>query len=531
MKRWIFCVLVVGVLGQLSVGGPLLEAPDTHAVLAARGAAGTDAGDAGGDAPWPMFCHDSQRTGRSPHDTSGTWGYEVWRCPIDSGGHASPAIGPDDTLYVGSIDWNIYAVNPDGTVKWMIHTNGMVTSSPAIGHDGTLYIGSWDGNLYAVYPNGTLRWTKRLDGSVHASPAIASDGTVYVGTLAGFDGGGTLYALAPDGSIRWTYHIGSDMFSSPALGHDGTVYVGSNNRRLHAVHPNGTLSWTFKTEGGVQSTPTVAEDGTVYVGSGDRHLYAVHPNGTLQWRYQTDGAIDDSSPVIAPDGTIYVGSTSGCLHAVHPTGTRRWVYDTGGEIIASPAVDVNGIVYVSNMDARVVAVNPDGTERWTHILQSSEPYDYRHSRSSPSIAPDGTIYLCSWMTSEYDAPGYLHAIRAGFAKDVEVTRPRDGYLYLLDREIMPTRYTDTRIIGTVTVEASVVSRENVTGVAFYVDNERRYTDTTYPYRWEWNTWHEGTRYREHIWVTKPLAAKVSYNDGDVIATKCNHFVKVFSLFK
>ncbi|MFW6047918.1 MAG: PKD domain-containing protein, partial [Candidatus Natronoplasma sp.] len=64
---------------------------------------------------------------------------------------SSPAIGSDGTIYIGSWDNNLYAVNPeDGTEKWNLSTGFCVESSPAIGSDGTIYIGSYDNNLYAI---------------------------------------------------------------------------------------------------------------------------------------------------------------------------------------------------------------------------------------------------------------------------------------------------------------------------------------------------------------------------------------------
>ena len=67
--------------------------------------------------------------------------------------HDSPAIGADGTIYVGSIDKKLHAINPDGTPKWAYTTSYFVYSSPAIGADGTVYVGSNDGNFYAIYGN------------------------------------------------------------------------------------------------------------------------------------------------------------------------------------------------------------------------------------------------------------------------------------------------------------------------------------------------------------------------------------------
>ena len=65
--------------------------------------------------------------------------------------YSSPPIGSDGTVYVGSDDNKLYAINGKSGVKlWEFETGGFVFSSPAIGSDGTVYVGSGDGKLYAI---------------------------------------------------------------------------------------------------------------------------------------------------------------------------------------------------------------------------------------------------------------------------------------------------------------------------------------------------------------------------------------------
>jgi outer membrane protein assembly factor BamB len=51
---------------------------------------------------------------------------------------------------VGSGDSYLYAINPDGTLKWKYLTGSAMESSPAIASDGTIYVGSGDNYLYAI---------------------------------------------------------------------------------------------------------------------------------------------------------------------------------------------------------------------------------------------------------------------------------------------------------------------------------------------------------------------------------------------
>jgi eukaryotic-like serine/threonine-protein kinase len=104
-----------------------------------------------------------------------------------------------------------------------------VTSSPAIGSDGTVYIGSKDNKLYAINgKTGVKLWEFE---TAQQSPAIGSDGTVYVG--GGREGGKKLYAINGKTGVKlWEFETGGTVYSSPAIGPDGTVYVGSWDKKL-----------------------------------------------------------------------------------------------------------------------------------------------------------------------------------------------------------------------------------------------------------------------------------------------------------
>ena len=82
------------------------------------------------------------------------WRYRVEEWEVRS----SPAIGSDGTIYFGSDDGYLYALDRSGALEWRYETGLPVRSSPAIGADGTIYFGSDDGYLYALDRNGALNW-------------------------------------------------------------------------------------------------------------------------------------------------------------------------------------------------------------------------------------------------------------------------------------------------------------------------------------------------------------------------------------
>jgi outer membrane protein assembly factor BamB len=255
---------------------------------------------------------------------------------------SAPAIGSDDTVYFGSLDGKLYALNPDGTPKagsWPFagDTGDRIQNgSPAIGSDGTLYIGarhynditsSASGNFYAVNPDGTEKWHySYADGIFFSSPAVGVDGSVYIGA-GGSPAveGNRVFAFNPsDGSVKWIFVTNGQVFSSPAIGADGAVYVGCSregragfeaNGALYALNPDdGTLRWMLDVGvASVRSSPALGADGTVYAAASDGSgtattFYAVSSNGTVKWSYALPPAYSYSSPAIGADGTVYTGA-------------------------------------------------------------------------------------------------------------------------------------------------------------------------------------------------------------------------------
>jgi outer membrane protein assembly factor BamB len=355
------------------------------------------------DSAWPMKCHDNRHTSQSPYSTADNPGTEKWRFHFSGWLEDTPVIDNDGVIYCKGayeyLDRYIFAINPDGTEKWKFKTDGLILgASPAIAEDGTIFFCSWDSNLYAMYPNGTLKWKCGIGSNIASSPAIANDGTIYLGQMSP---GYSIVAVNPNGTIKWKYKTGSWISSDPAIGDDGTIYIGSSDFYFYAMWPNGTLRWRFKTGDYIKGPPSIADNGIIYIGSFDEHLYALLPNGTMIWKCKIRQGTE-TNPSIADDGTIYVGSPDGHLYAIYPNGTLKWSFKVIGNIHqSSPAISADGTIYFGTDDSGYIyAVNHDGTEKWKKKIAKN------WVESSPSIAEDGTIYI----GSSYDMGiGYLHA--------------------------------------------------------------------------------------------------------------------------
>lgn len=237
-----------------------------------------------------------------------------------------PVIGHDGTLYLcvrfhlgpGDI-WTgkIYALDPvNGTERWSTDQLYDGYLGPlSVGPDGTIYAGMDDHNaendgLYAIDPNGVLKWVFKAEGEIESPAAIGQDGTIYVGA-------NKLFAIYPNGTEKWSYSGSGDWFCGIAIGTDETIYSGSGDHRLYAVYPNGTLKWSFVCDGPVEDAPAVGYDGIIYKGCDDGQgtIYAINMDGTLRWSFPS-GSQDVSSAAIAPDGTVYFGTDGDTQNSV-----------------------------------------------------------------------------------------------------------------------------------------------------------------------------------------------------------------------
>ena len=244
---------------------------------------------------------------------------------------SSPALGVDGTIYVGAISnfFNaLFSLRPDGSTNWIFNLGPVsITlagsaqfSSPSIGPDGTLYVGSMDSHVYSISPQGRTNWMFAMSNVTYSSAAIANDGTIYIGS-----DDGNLYALYRSGSRKWNFETGSYVESSPAVSADGTVYIGGFDGFFRAFDANGHGKWA-QTPGGISASPAICADGSVLVASYGNGLSAYSPSGKILWSLPASAGQMFSSPVVASNGTIYitVGTKLYSLQGTNALGNEPW---------------------------------------------------------------------------------------------------------------------------------------------------------------------------------------------------------------
>ena len=375
------------------------------------------------NSPWPVFNGNNRHTGVSKFNIGKDKKELLWSYKTGGAVESSPTIGADGTIYIGSHDGFLYALNRDGTLKWKFevakpvyderwNVSKAIMATPAIDKNGRVYINGSSNYLHAINPDGKEKWRFfiKWNNDFWNGPNIGNDGTIFIGTARNEGTAGNpagLYAISPDGKEKWRYPEPSGVTVVPAIGSDGTVYFGAaevstNRGRIVALSPDGKKKWQFDLEQWLEGSASIGADGTIYSGSKEGYIYAITSEGKEKWRFKTNSGVS-ATPTIGEDGTIYIGSWDGNFYALNgQTGQEKWHFDAkvgrdpklfkgypGKETICTNApLSKDGVLIFADVFDTVYVVDITGKELWR--WKSSDQSGFV---SSPAIAQDGTIYI------------------------------------------------------------------------------------------------------------------------------------------
>jgi outer membrane protein assembly factor BamB len=349
---------------------------------------------------------------KSPRTAAGETPQIKWQFSADDRIVSTPALAEDGTIYFNSPKF-LYALSPDGKMKWRYFPGAELNTSPMVGPAGAIYIADTTCIVHALNPDGSKRWLAQVGPaqpfkgalgppcSMPATPALAAPNLLLIGNSNGHiigvdprsgatvdqfknvagpvspeipetgtavEGGGALALFDSIGRVSWTVRLSdgraSVNFRTPAITAEKTIAVAGWDQKLHAYNPNGTLKWEFP--GDWTANPVITFDGTIYVGGpGDAGLVALTPNGNKLW--QIPMAVP-GSPALAADGTIYVpGRYAGtakdnnwfwAMYAVTREGAVKWRLTVDAPVANSPAIAPDGTVYFGTDSSGVSGVKP-----------------------------------------------------------------------------------------------------------------------------------------------------------------------------
>ncbi|HSJ85828.1 MAG TPA: PQQ-binding-like beta-propeller repeat protein [Anaerolineales bacterium] len=324
-----------------------------------------------------------------------------------------PAVGPDGTVYVVDIGNHLYALSPDGALKWIARAGA---KGLAVGSDGTIYTGS-ESAIRAFNPNGTLKWAFMQNplAMILLGPNVGPDGNIYAVATEGIG----IFSLTPAGVLRWTQPETYDRlivdYQEVVFGPNGAnqqMYFLANNH-LKALRLDGSPVFTIPASG---NQPATGPDGSLYTTY--TALGAYTPAGSVKWSFT--GVVNNAAtaPDVGPDGVVYFVHNLSTLYAVNPNGTERWRVVTS-EIMEDPIVSpsnsmlaMGGIpTYGTSGFFKAVSTGTHA-ELW-RVTLAPENGGNLVPDSRPRFTPDGqTLYITAQILGgdQSNLYGYVYAI-------------------------------------------------------------------------------------------------------------------------
>lgn len=342
---------------------------------------------------------------------------------------AGIGVAPDGkTLYVATLGGRLEALaTSDGSSRFSFDLGDRSYTAPAVAADGTIYVGSDAGVLYALRPNGDVRFRTKLPGSgggpkkhpeIDVAPLLLGDEVVFAA-------GNVLYRCGRDGAVKSTFAAPGKIFTAPAALPDGTVVFGDQAGFVHGITADGTPR--FKTSLGgpdVDGSPAVFANGDFVIATdaaastGQGHIARLDGRGAILWKTAVAGHV--RGPLsIGRDGDVRVGHFAG----------GKSVFQTAGPTQQGP-----GLVRLRGGDGAIVselAIRGTGSTEFgiaggpTESANGYELFGSPHDELVLVAGADGATVTRIPVDGDVDAPP------AVLPSGEVVVATRAGSVYLL----------------------------------------------------------------------------------------------------
>ncbi|MHA1648687.1 MAG: outer membrane protein assembly factor BamB family protein [Candidatus Helarchaeota archaeon] len=356
---------------------------------------------------WPCLRADYRNTGRAPNwddnrfNKDIKWPEQPWAFKMGKAITASPVIGADGTIYIGSSDTYFYAIKPDGTLKWKLKTPMVIDDAAVIGRRTDPDTGEERDYVFFPGADGIARKVDCQTGKVvgmfeakdhykkpNGEPILAngvpkcnwfeSDFTFSKSgrLLAGCDDF-AFYQLDPETMKRAApeYMAWNQIWSGSPTGFEpeGDHYFGCLDSIFRSIDEQGRLRWFYPIFGMAGASPTILDDGSVVIGSGNNNIYCFRSKGTffklgrIKWKFHTKSDVWSSAAVSYDGLRVYVSSSDGVVYALHAeTGQLIWSFPTLGPNRCGCVLDREGDVYIASGDGKIYKLSgKDGHRIWS----------------------------------------------------------------------------------------------------------------------------------------------------------------------
>ena len=339
----------------------------------------------------------------------------------------SPAIGENGSIYYGSNDGYLYALDENGYLSWKFKITGAV-SSPIL-NQGRIYVGSGRRKVYCLNTTGREVWQYDLEDGFEGM-ALSADNILYA-----TDFSANLYALSLNGDLLWKKQLHRDL-GKPIIDRNNKVFVAGHNfdeevASLYIFNSDGSLSDSTEFRAPISHNSialVIGKDGAVYL-TIDR-LMALDPDLEVKWIYPAwniYGGIT-SAPILDDEDNIYFGRDfRGEIHSLRSNGAINWVLDISDKVdfvddgIGTGIIGEDGNLYFALENGFVVAVDKNGQLLWDQQLVEREFSGLNRSTRyfGPALTDNGILY------APYDN-NILYAISTSSQGLLDGSWPKDG---------------------------------------------------------------------------------------------------------
>ncbi len=358
-------------------------------------------------------------------------GEVLWKFGLSNISGAFVTVGPDGTIYTVDKD-RLWAINPDGTVKWSFEDAGGAGGLQLGGGgqpvdllpDGNLVVASGH-TLWKLDQQGNIMWSYSWDGGfnnqIDNGPAVGPDGNIYATTAVNDGLGMGVFSLTDDGQLRWQDDpkpsliiLNASSGQRVSFTDSRMVFGFANTAGSIMVHAY-TFSGDHTNFIDYTCVSSPRPDSTRLLMAGACGVQAIDlETDSIDW--SVDFGPINMTPIAGNDGVVYSGNWHGVVGAISPQGQLLWT---------SPDVQLQRTLAVSEEHGIFLYAGENfGQPNWLGALDTSSgqslwqvPFETVDGHNElgwsneAAFSPDGSVAYFTTRFTSNGAPGRLWAVR------------------------------------------------------------------------------------------------------------------------
>ena len=374
---------------------------------------------------------------------------------------------------------------------------------------GSTYHDDFDGWVFKVDENGNMVWSKFYGGAkedILQSVVKIKEGYILAGyTISYGKGDADFWVIKIDenGNEMWNKTYGSkytEYADHIVKGENGYIVAGKKIENdnymtwILKIDENGNEIWN-KTYDILDHVSFIKKMGDGYILGGETAFYGclakIDENGSIKWVRIYDGVDIIKDMEYAKNGYILLGSS----HIIKTdwNGNKKWIKKLDSRIdIENEILKIEDDCYIiaggamwgaGRDDALLIKIDGNGNEIW------NKTFGGRMNDVAIKVIKRGGSYFILGNTESFSSGRKAWLIKCFdySPPKIEITRPKEGYLYVFDREI--SYIGKTFIIGKITICAEADGKMDrveiyINGKEYALKPQKIFYSPPYIFTWD-----------------------------------------------